>query len=131
MYIEHIGIAVSNLEQAVETYEKLLNASCYKREKVESEKVETAFFQAGETKVELLEGTHPDSVISKFLDKNREGIHHIAFEVEDIESEMARLSDAGFHILNEKPKPGADNKRVVFLHPKNNHGVLVELCESI
>ncbi len=131
MYIDHIGIAVNNLDEAVKTYEKLLNTSCHKREVVESDKVETAFFQTGESKIELLGGTDSDSVISGFLRKRGEGIHHIAFEVEDLESEVARLDRLGFDLINKVPRQGADNKRVVFLHPKSNHGVLVELCESI
>lgn len=131
MHIEHIGIAVHNLEHAVRTYEKLLGTTCYKREIVEGEKVETAFFRIGESKIELLGGTHPDSVVAGFLEKRGEGVHHIAFEVDDIESEMVRLNDLGFDVLNDTPKQGADNKRVVFLHPKDNHGVLVELCEAI
>lgn len=131
MYIDHIGIAVNNLEEAVKTYEKLLNTTCYKRERLERDKVETAFFQTGESKIELLGGTDPDSVISGFLRKRGEGIHHIAFEVEDLESEVDRLDQLGFELINEIPGPGADNKRVVFLYPKSNHGVLVELCESI
>jgi len=130
MHIDHIGIAVKDLEQAIETYSKILNRSCTKTEIVESEKVEAAFFQTGESKVELLGPTDPSSVIQKFIDKKGEGIHHVAFEVEDIEKEMKRLAGEGFNILNEQPKPGADNKLVAFLHPKGSHGVLVELCQS-
>lgn len=129
--IEHIGIAVNNLESAVKTYESLLNTPCYKREKVESEKVDTAFFKTGESKVELLGATAPDSVINTFIEKRGEGIHHIAFEVDDIEAEMKRLSDAGFRLLNETPKKGADNKLVAFIHPKESNGVLIELCQSM
>lgn len=129
--IDHIGIAVSDLEKAVETYEALLNTECYKREKVESEKVDTAFFRTGESKVELLGATDPGSVIHTFIEKRGEGIHHIAFEVDDIEAEMKRLSDAGYRLLNEKPKMGADNKLVAFIHPKESHGVLIELCQSV
>jgi methylmalonyl-CoA/ethylmalonyl-CoA epimerase len=129
--IDHIGIAVSDLEKAVETYEALLNTECYKREKVESEKVDTAFFRTGESKVELLGATDPGSVIHTFIEKRGEGIHHIAFEVDDIVAEMKRLSDAGYRLLNEKPKVGADNKLVAFIHPKESHGVLIELCQSI
>lgn len=131
MYIDHIGIAVKNLDEAIKTYEKLLNTPCYKREAVERDKVETAFFQTGESKIELLGGTDPDSVINGFLRKRGEGIHHIAFEVEDLESEVDRLNQLGFELINEVPRLGADNKRVVFLYPESNHGVLVELCESI
>lgn len=130
MHIDHIGIAVKNLEEAVETYEKILNTSCYKREVVESEKVETAFFQTGESKVELLGAASPDSVIAKYVEKKGEGIHHIAFEVNNIQKEMKRLQAEGFSLLNETPKKGADNKWVAFLHPKDNHGVLVELCQT-
>jgi len=130
MHIDHIGIAVKDLEKAVETYEKLLNKKCDKREFVESEKVETAFFNTGESKVELLGGTTPDSVINKYIDKNGEGIHHVAFEVDDIHAELERLRAEGFTVLNEQPKDGADDKLVAFVHPKDNHGVLVELCQS-
>ncbi len=130
MHIDHIGIAVKDLEKAVDTYEKLLNKKCDKREFVESEKVETAFFNTGESKVELLGGTTPDSVINKYIDKNGEGIHHVAFEVDDIHAELERLRAEGFTVLNEQPKDGADDKLVAFVHPKDNHGVLVELCQS-
>jgi methylmalonyl-CoA/ethylmalonyl-CoA epimerase len=131
MHIDHIGIAVKNLEEAIQTYEKLLNTKCYKREVVEGEKVDTAFFKTGESKVELLGAISGDSVIQKYIDKRGEGIHHIAFEVDDIESEITRLTGEGFTLLNHKPKKGADNKRVAFLHPKDGHGVLIELCESM
>lgn len=130
MRIEHLGIAVKNLKAATKTYEKLLNASPYKTEIVESEKVETVFFQTGESKIELLGATEPDSVIAKYVEKRGEGLHHVAFEVEDIYAELDRLRQEGFTILNEKPKAGADNKLVAFVHPKNNHGVLVELCQG-
>jgi len=126
--VEHIGIAVKNLDISVSVFEKLLNSPCYKTELVESEKVNTAFFKQGETKIELLESTGPDGIIARFIEKKGEGLHHIAFEVGDIEAEMERLKKAGFMLLNEKPKPGADNKLVCFLHPKNCNGVLVELC---
>lgn len=131
MKIEHIGIAVKDLEAAVETYEQLLNGKCYKRETVEQQKVETAFFRTGESKVELLGATSPESVIAKYIDKKGEGMHHVAFEVDDIHSELDRLRDEGFTVLGEEPSRGADNKLVAFLHPKDNHGVLVELCQSI
>lgn len=131
MHIEHIGIAVENLEEAVETYEKLLDGKCYKREIVEEQKVETAFFQTGQSKVELLGATDPDSVIAKFVAKQGEGMHHVAFEVEDINAELDRLRNEGFTVLTEEPKRGADNKLVAFVHPKDNNGVLVELCQSI
>ena len=130
MHIDHIGIAVKDLEAAVKTYETILNSKCTKRERVESEKVETAFFQTGESKVELLGATEPDSVIAKYTEKKGEGLHHVAFEVEDIYAELDRLRNEGFTILNEQPKDGADNKLVAFVHPKNNNGVLVELCQS-
>lgn len=126
--LEHIGIAVKSLETAVPVYEKLLNSPCYKTELVETEKVNTAFFRQGESKIELLESTSPDGVIARFIEKKGEGLHHIAFAVEDIEAEMKRLQEEGFVLLNEKPKPGADNKLVCFLHPRHTHGVLVELC---
>lgn len=126
--IEHIGIAVNNLDTSIPLFEKLLNSLCYKTEEVDSEKVNTAFFQSGETKVELLESTDPDGIIARFIAKKGEGLHHIAFAVDDIEAEMERLKKAGFVLLNEKPKPGADNKLVCFLHPKQTNGVLIELC---
>lgn len=126
--VEHIGIAVKELSATVPLYEKLLNTPCYKTEIVESEKVNTAFFRQGETKIELLESSEPDGVIAKFIEKKGEGIHHIALDVEDIYAEMERLKGEGFILLNEKPKDGADNKLVCFLHPKGTNGVLVELC---
>jgi methylmalonyl-CoA/ethylmalonyl-CoA epimerase len=129
--VEHIGIAVKSLSDSIPLFEKLLNSSCYKTEKVESEKVNTAFFQKGETKIELLESQEVDGVISKFIDKNGEGIHHIAFEVNDLASEIDRLKKEGFTILNETPKKGADNKLICFVHPKSTNGVLIELCQSI
>ena len=129
--VEHIGIAVRTLADSVPLFEKLLNSQCYKTEMVESEQVNTAFFKKGDTKIELLESTEETGVISKFIEKRGEGVHHIAFDVENIESEMARLKNEGFVMLNDKPKPGADNKLVCFLHPKNTNGVLIELCQSI
>lgn len=128
--VEHIGIAVKSLAESVPLFEKLLNASCYKTETVETEAVATAFFQKGETKIELLESTTEDGVIKKFIDKKGEGIHHIAFEVEDIVAEMGRLKEEGFILLNEQPKNGADNKLVCFLHPKSTNSVLIELCQE-
>ena len=127
---EHIGIAVKDLSISVPLFEKRLNSQCYKTETVESEQVNTAFFQAGETKIELLESSSENGVISKFIDKKGEGIHHIAFEVKDINAEMKRLQSEGFVLLNEIPKQGADNKLVCFLHPKGTNGVLVELCQE-
>ncbi len=129
--IEHIGIAVKSLAVSIPLFEKLLNSQCYKTEVVESEKVNTAFFRQGETKIELLESTGPDGVIAKFIEKKGEGLQHIAFEVADIKSEMERLKKEGFVLLNDVPKPGADNKLICFLHPKNTNGVLIELCQSI
>jgi len=126
--IEHIGIAVKSLEVSIPVFEKILNTPCYKTETVESEKVSTAFFQNGPNKIELLESTDPDGVIAKYIEKKGEGMHHIAFAVEDIEVEMERLKNQGFVLLNDKPKKGADNKLVCFLHPKHTNGVLIELC---
>jgi methylmalonyl-CoA epimerase (EC 5.1.99.1) len=126
--IEHIGIAVHSLEDAIPLYEKLLNTECYKTELVESEQVMTAFFESGPNKIELLASTTPDGIIQRFIDKKGEGIHHIAFAVEDIYAEMERLRSQGFVLLHEKPKEGADNKLICFLHPKHTHGVLIELC---
>jgi methylmalonyl-CoA/ethylmalonyl-CoA epimerase len=128
--IEHIGIAVKSLETAVPLFEKLLNTACYKTELVETEHVNTAFFKKGETKIELLESTTADGVIAKYLEKKGEGMHHIAFDVEDIEAEMKRMQAEGFVLLNEQPKPGADNKLVCFLHPKTTNGILIELCQE-
>ncbi|PUZ27899.1 methylmalonyl-CoA epimerase [Chitinophaga costaii] len=129
--VEHIGIAVYTLEKAIPLYERLLNTPCYKKELVESEQVLTAFFQQGHTKIELLEATGENSAIKRFLDKKGEGLHHIAFEVEDIHAEMARLRREGFTLLNETPKQGADHKLICFVHPKDTHGVLIELCQEI
>lgn len=128
--VEHIGIAVSSLEQSIPLFEKLLNTSCYKTEQVSTENVNTAFFQKGETKIELLESTTEDGVINKYIDKKGEGIHHIAFDVKDIHAEMDRLKNEGFILLNEQPKNGADNKLVCFLHPKSTNSVLIELCQE-
>lgn len=126
--IEHIGIAVKDLTTSIPLFEKLLNTNCYKTETVEGEKVNTAFFRQGESKIELLESRTADGVIAKFIEKKGEGIHHIAFDVKDIYAEMERLKKEGFVLLNETPKDGADNKLVCFLHPKGTNGVLVELC---
>jgi len=131
MHIDHVGIAVDDLEAAIKTYESLLDTECYKREVVEGQKVETAFFQTGESKVELLGATDPESVIQKYVSKKGEGMHHVAFEVDDIRAELDRLRDEGFTVLSDEPSRGADNKLVAFVHPKDNHGVLVELCQSI
>ena len=129
--IEHIGIAVKDLAISIPLFEKLLNTACYKTELVDSEKVNTAFFSMGETKIELLESTDPNGVIARFIERKGEGLHHIAFEVADIKAEMKRLQAEGFVLLNEEPKPGADNKLVCFLHPKGTNGVLIELCMRI
>jgi methylmalonyl-CoA/ethylmalonyl-CoA epimerase len=126
--VEHIGIAVRQLSASVPLFEKLLNTTCYKTEQVASEQVTTAFFKTGDTKIELLESSHTEGIIARFIEKKGEGLHHIAFEVADIEAEMQRLQQEGFVLLNEQPKPGADNKLVCFLHPKNTNGVLIELC---
>ncbi|HEV2832156.1 MAG TPA: methylmalonyl-CoA epimerase [Hanamia sp.] len=128
--IEHIGIAVKELSVSIPLFEKLLNTSCYKTEAVESEQVNTAFFKTGESKIELVEALVPGSVINKFIEKKGEGLHHIAFEVDDIEEEIKRLKNEGFHFINEKPKEGADNKMVCFLHPKETNGVLIELVAN-
>jgi len=128
--IEHLGIAVKELDISIPLFEQLLNTPCYKTEAVASEGVNTAFFQTENAKIELLEATNENSPISKFIVKKGEGIHHIAFEVENIEAEMKRLAALGFELLNEKPKNGADNKLVCFLHPKGTNGVLVELCQE-
>jgi len=129
--IEHIGIAVKDLEVSNLLFEKLFGAPAYKEEAVESEGVKTSFFRNGPNKIELLEATNAQSPIAKFLEKKGEGIHHIAFDVEDIVSEIARLKSEGFIVLNETPKKGADNKWVAFLHPKSTNGVLIELCQEI
>jgi methylmalonyl-CoA/ethylmalonyl-CoA epimerase len=128
--IEHIGIAIKELSASVPLFEQLLNTPCYKTESVASEGVNTAFFQTGEAKIELLEATREDSPIAKFIVKKGEGIHHVAFEVENIEAEMKRLSALGFELLNDTPKNGSDNKLVCFLHPKTTNGVLIELCQE-
>jgi methylmalonyl-CoA/ethylmalonyl-CoA epimerase len=129
--VEHIGIAVRDMEAAEKLFGSLFNTEPYKRETVESESVETSFFKINQTKIELLEATSSDSSIAKFIEKKGEGFHHIAFEVDDILSEMERLKSEGFVLLNEKPKNGADNKLVCFLHPKGTNGVLIELCQEI
>lgn len=126
--IEHIGIAVKDLSLSNDIMNKLLGKAPYKEETVEAEAVRTSFFEIGESKIELLQSMNSESAISKYLDKNREGIHHIAFSVDDIQSEIQRLKNEGFQFINETPKEGADNKMIVFLHPKFTNGVLVELC---
>ncbi len=129
--IEHIGIAVKDMEQSNSLFSALLNRRPYKQEEVKSEHVITSFFQTGESKIELLQATHPDSAIAKFIEKKGEGIHHIAFDVTDIEEELLRLEKEGFVLITKKPKKGADNKLVAFLHPKSTNGVLIELCQEI
>ena len=128
--IEHIGIAVKDLNNSNELFKKLFGQAHYKTEEVESEGVNTSFFQIGENKIELLVATNPDSPIAKFIEKKGEGIHHIAFDVADIRAEMKRLENEGFVLLNQEPKLGADNKLVCFLHPKGTNGVLIELCQE-
>lgn len=128
--IEHIGIAVKAFENAIPLFEKLLDTPCYQTETVLAEQVNTAFFRQGESKIELLESTDPDGVIARFINRKGEGIHHIAFEVDDIDAEMSRLRAEGFVLLNERPRRGADNKWVCFLHPKDTNGVLIELCQE-
>jgi methylmalonyl-CoA/ethylmalonyl-CoA epimerase len=128
--IEHIGIAVKNLENSNALFKKLFGSEHYKIEQVESEGVNTSFFMLGETKIELLQATSPESPISRFIEKKGEGIHHIAYAVDDIMNEMERLKNEGFELLNEQPKNGADNKKICFLHPRSTNGVLVELCQE-
>jgi len=128
--IEHIGIAVEDISSALKIYETLFQTKCYKQEIVESEGVKTAFLQVGESKIELLEATNPNSPIAKFLEKGKAGFHHIAFEVDDIDFELARLEEEGFQLIHATPKDGADNKRIAFLHPKSTNGMLVELCQE-
>lgn len=128
--IEHVAIAVKSLEQAIPLYERLLGTPCYKKEQVVSENVNTAFFQTGESKIELLESTDENGVINRFIEKKGEGIHHIAFAVEDISKEIDRLKNEGFEFISETPKLGADQKLICFLHPKTTNGVLIELCQD-
>jgi methylmalonyl-CoA/ethylmalonyl-CoA epimerase len=128
--IEHIGIAVENIEATLKIYEHLLSANCYKTEIVESEGVKTAFIAVGESKIELLEATAVDSPIAKFLERKGMGFHHIAFDVDNLEEELERLANLGFELIHKTPKNGADDKRIAFLHPKSTHGVLIELCQD-
>ena len=130
-HIDHIGIAVKKLEDSIAVFEKLLNTACYKKELVVSEQVTTAFLKTGETKIELLQDEKEGGVINRFITKKGEGIHHIAFEVENIQEEIARLKQAGYIFLNEEPKKGADNKLICFLHPKSTNNILIELCQNI
>ena len=129
--IEHIGIAVRDLENANQIFQDILNIPSYKSETVESEGVTTSFFKVGPNKIELLQATNPDSPIAKFIEKRGEGIHHIAFAVDNVEDEIKRLTDKGYHLINQSPKKGADNKLIAFLHPKSSNGVLIELCQDI
>ena len=129
--IEHIGIAVKNLELSNQLYAKLLGTKHYKTEFIDSESVKTSFFKLGENKIELLQATNPESAIAKFINKKGEGVHHVAFEVENIEAEIKRLIDEGFELIDDTPKLGADNKIIAFLHPKSSGGVLVELCQEV
>ena len=131
LHTDHIGIAVKDLSISIPLFEKLLNRQCYKTETVETENVQTAFFNVGHTKVELLQSTTADGVIAKFIASKGEGMHHIAFEVADIKAEMARLQSEGFTLLSDTPRAGADNKWVCFLHPKGTNSVLIELCQQI
>jgi len=128
--VDHIGIAVTSLQKSIPLFEKLLNTSCYKTEEVSTESVTTAFFQKGETKIELLESTTQDGMIQKYIEKKGEGIHHIAFDVKDIYAEMNRLKSEGFILINDEPKNGADNKLICFFHPKSTGGILIELCQE-
>ena len=128
--IEHIGIAVENIAASLKIYESLLGTKCYKEEIVTSEAVKTAFLMVGDSKIELLEATDPDSPIAKFLEKGKLGFHHIAFEVDDLTAELIRLKKEGFVLIHEVPKDGADNKRIAFLHPKSTTGMLIELCQE-
>jgi len=128
--IEHIGIAVKDLAASNQIFEDILGVAPYKQEEVQSEHVLTSFFQVGESKIELLQATSPDSAIAKYLEKNKEGIHHIAFDVEDIMAEIDRLKAKGYTLIHESPKEGADNKIIAFMHPKSSNGVLVELCQD-
>ena len=128
--IEHLGIAVENIDESLKIYEKLLGTNCYKIEEVESEGVKTAFLQIGESKIELLEATNPSSPIAKFLSKKGKGIHHIAFNSSDIDEDIKRLKSEGFELIHQTPKDGADNKKIAFLHPKSTDGILVELCQD-
>ncbi len=128
--IEHLGFAVSNIDEALKTYEILLGTPCYKLEEVTSEFVKTAFLKVGESKIELLQATDPSSAIAKYIEKKGQGIHHVAFDVDDIESEIKRLTTEGFELIHKTPKDGADNKRIAFLHPRSTEGMLIELCQE-
>jgi len=129
-HIEHIGIAVKNLDESIKFYEEILGLKCYAVEEVTDQKVKTAFFQIGQTKIELLESTDPEGPIGKFIDKRGEGIHHIAYATNELESSLAALKNKGIKLIDEKPRPGAEGLSIAFLHPKDTHGVLTELCEE-
>lgn len=129
-HIEHIGIAVENLEESIAYYENVLGLKCYSIEEVADQKVKTAFFQVGQTKIELLESTQPDGPIGKFIEKKGQGVHHIAFAVENIEEKLESVAEKGVRLIDEKPRPGAEGLNIAFLHPKSTHGVLTELCEK-
>lgn len=128
--IEHLGIAVTDIDTSIQLFEDLLGRPCYKTEEVTSEFVKTSFFKVGESKIELLQATDPNSAIAKFIEKKGQGIHHIAFDVENIDAEIKRLKSKGFKLIQETPKDGADNKKIAFLHPKSTNGILVELCQE-
>lgn len=130
-HIEHIGIAVKNLDESIKQFEKMLGVKCYKIEEVKDQKVNTAFFKIGETKIELLEATSNESPIAKFIEKKGEGLHHIAFAVNEIQEKLNSMKEKGFNLIDEKPRAGADNMQIAFLHPKSTNGVLVELCENL
>lgn len=129
-HIEHIGIAVENLEESIAYYENVLGLKCYSIEEVADQKVKTAFFQVGQTKIELLESTQPDGPIGKFIEKKGQGVHHIAFAVENIEEKLESVAEKGVRLIDEKPRPGAEGLNIAFLHPKSTQGVLTELCEK-
>ena len=129
-HIEHIAIAVKNMEESIQYYEEILGLKCYTIEEVADQKVKTAFFQVGQTKIELLEATSPDSTVAKFIEKRGEGIHHLAFAVENIEGALAEVQEKGVRLIDEKPRQGAEGLNIAFLHPKSTHGVLTEFCEK-
>ena len=129
-HIEHIGIAVKNLEESIKYYENILGLKCYNIEEVKDQKVRTAFFKVGQTKIELLESTEPEGPIGKFIEKKGEGVHHIAFAVNEIQNQLNEVKEKGIQLIDEKPRKGAEGLNIAFMHPKSTHGVLTELCES-